>query len=91
MEIVVPQAASAVMPTPPASRARANLNKVWGFVDTSKVNADVFVDELRSAVRERHGADSIVIHKSRPGVGITDDELDHLVSNCTVVVACFGD
>lgn len=91
MEIVVPQAAGAVMPTPPAHRASANLNKVWGFIDTSKVNADVFVDESRKAIRERHGAESIVIHKSRPGVGLTDDELDQLVSKCAVVVACFGD
>ena len=91
MDVVVPEAFDEAIEIAPAVRTPDKLKKTWGFIDTSKVNADAFIQELRAAIGERHGVDSIVVHKAKPGVGLTTEQELELVRNCSVVVACFGD
>lgn len=74
-----------------ARRSPAALSRPWGFIDTSKVNAAEFIEELSRLAQEEFGVDSVVIHKNAPGIGITDEEAKELAEKCGVVVAAFGD
>lgn len=91
MDIVIPEASNLTPQIDPARRDPSNLKKTWGFIDTTKVNADAFIGELTHAVRERHGVDSVVVRKAKPGVGLTPEQESELAAQCGVVVACFGD
>jgi hypothetical protein len=89
--LVDPVQASPVTGSELAKRSPAALTRPWGFVDTSKVNAAEFIEELSRLAQEEFGVDSIVIHKDAPGVGITDEQASQLADKCGVVVAAFGD
>ncbi len=91
MEIVTPVTAGAVPSKQPAERGSDRLERTWGFVDTSKVNANIFIQHLTELVRQRHGVSSVVVKKPAPGVGLTQEQEELLASRCGVVVTCFGD
>lgn len=66
--------------------------KVWGFVDTSKVNADLFIEELQREIQLRYRPKAVVmIRKEAPGFSLSAQQLDQLTSQCDFVILCFGD
>ena len=66
--------------------------QVWGLVDTSKVNADRFLSELRTLVEQEHRAAGFVHYrKPTPGMPLSGEQLAHLSGACRVVVIAFGD
>jgi len=66
--------------------------KVWGFVDTSKVNADLFIEELQREIQHRYRPRAVVtIRKEAPGFSLSPQQLDQLTSQCNFVILCFGD
>jgi hypothetical protein len=91
MEAVVPTG----LTTPPESTAAIRedglLERSWGFIDTTKANAHIFIEELTKLVAERFGSPSTVVEKMRPGVGISDGEEELLFRNGGPVLAVFGD
>ena len=66
--------------------------KVWGFVDTSKVNADLFIEEIQREIRQHYHPKSFAtIRKEAPGFPLSAPQLDRLKSICDFVILCFGD
>ena len=92
MRVLSPSSTNTAPRIPIAPR-RDDLNdKTWGFVDTSKVNADLFIEEIQSELRQRYQPKSFVtIRKAAPGFPLSAAQLDQLKSSCDVVVLCFGD
>jgi hypothetical protein len=90
-ELVAPTVAPVATWVRFAPRTPARLHKPWGFIDTSKVNADLFIRRLRERAHGELGVPSLVVAKPAPGVGLTDAQVDQLASECGAVVACFGD
>jgi hypothetical protein len=62
----------------------------WGFVDTSKVNADHFLSALRKALAVPEGAPGQV-RKPSPGCALTSEELSLLAEASQAVVLGFAD
>ena len=76
----------------PARRGGPLAGQVWGLVDTSKVNADRFLSELRTLVEQKHHAGGFVQYrKPAPGVPLTAEQLARLSEACRAVVIAFGD
>lgn len=90
-DLVVPAETASSERSPLAKRSPEALRRPWGFIDTSKVNADSFIVELRRLVERDYGVETVCVQKSAPGVGISDSIAEDLVSRCGVVVSCFGD
>jgi hypothetical protein len=62
-----------------------------GFVDNSKVNADLFLTHDAPILRERYGAEAaVVVRKLAPKEELSQAELDKL-ADCQAVIQCFGD
>ncbi|MFQ5852990.1 MAG: hypothetical protein ACE5JU_20710 [Candidatus Binatia bacterium] len=77
---------------PLAPRRRALEGQTWGFVDTSKVNADLFIEEMKAEVQHHyHPKTFTVIRKESPGVPLSSAQIEHLAAECGFVVFCFGD
>lgn len=75
-----------------APRGKPLEEQVWGFVDTSKVNADLFIDEIKTQIQQKHRPKGfIVIRKESPGVPLTADQMNQLANECGFVIFCFGD
>jgi hypothetical protein len=75
-----------------ATRGRSLTGQVWGFVDTSKVNADLFIDEIQTQIRQRFlPKDFVVVRKESPGVSLSEDQIRQLSGQCGFVIFCFGD
>jgi hypothetical protein len=89
--LIAPTAATAPVEPHFAPRDPAAVRRPWGFIDTSKVNADLFIQRVRERARDEFGVDSVVVAKPAPGLGLTDAQADDLAGRCGVVVACFGD
>src|SRR2546425_211036 len=52
---------------PIAARERSLDGQIWGFVDTSKVNADRFIEKLQAAIKKLHRPkDFVVVRKEAP-------------------------
>jgi hypothetical protein len=76
----------------PARREGPVAGQVWGLVDTSKVNADRFLSELRTLVEQEHRAAGFVHYrKPAPGMPLTAGQLARLSEACRAVVIAFGD
>jgi hypothetical protein len=61
-------------------------------VDTSKVNADLFIAEMKAEVVRRYRPkDFVVVRKASPGFPLSEAESSKLAARCDVVVFCFGD
>jgi hypothetical protein len=75
-----------------ATRGRPLTGQVWGFVDTSKVNADLFIEGIQTEIRQRFlPKDFIVVRKESPGVPLSGDQIHQLSEQCGFVIFCFGD
>jgi hypothetical protein len=76
---------------PVAPRLDDLRNKRVGFVNTSKCNADLFIDRVSSRLAAQFGVVAgPVIRKAAPKDRLTDRNLAEL-SACDAVVQCFGD
>jgi hypothetical protein len=75
-----------------APRGKALEEQAWGFVDTSKVNADLFINEIQTVIQQRYRPRRlVVIRKESPGVPLTADQMNQLANECGFVIFCFGD
>src|SRR6185503_18554988 len=76
MLVLSPTAITRAQPLPIAPREHTIEEQVWGFVDTSKVNADLFIEILK---REIAGAlrpkDFVVVRKQAPGLALTTEQI----------------
>ncbi len=77
---------------PIAPRGKPLEGQLWGFVDTSKVNADRFIEELQKEIQKNyHPRGFVVVRKESPGVPLSAEQIERLASECGFVVFCFGD
>ena len=92
MKVLAPTYTKIAQLIPMAARQDDLDGKVWGFVDTSKVNAELFIEEIQREIRQHYHPKSFVtIRKEAPGFPLSAQQLDHLRSNCDFVILCFGD
>ena len=92
MKIYSPTCTNPKQLLPIAPRRESLAQQVWGFVDTSKVNADLFIEEMKLAIQERYQPRGFVaIRKEAPGLPLTPGQTEQLAAECGVVVFCFGD
>jgi len=76
---------------PPAPRLDRLAGLEIGFVDNSKLNADLFIARLGIALAERYAVRTgAVIRKAAPKDRLSDSDLDRL-QRCGAVIQCFGD
>ena len=88
MRVLSPVAATRGKPIPIASRARSLEGQIWGFVDTSKVNADLFIENLKAEIGKNYQAKGfVVVRKEAP---LTPGQMEQL-EKCGLVIFCFGD
>lgn len=91
MIVLSPAASKRGDPIPIAPREPNLEGQVWGFVDTSKVNADLFIENLKSEiVTSYRPKDFIVVRKEAPGLPLTTEQIG-LLEKCRFVIFCFGD
>ena len=91
MFVLSPAASTRGQPLPIAPRETNLEGQIWGFVDTSKVNADLFIDILRNEIANSYRPkDFIVVRKEAPGLPLTTEQIG-LLEKCRFVVFCFGD
>lgn len=91
MKIYSPTVAKRHETIPIAHRGKALEGETWGFVDTSKVNADIFIEELRAELlRHYHPKGFTVVRKEAPGVPLSAAQIEQL-RECGFVVFCFAD
>jgi hypothetical protein len=91
MRVVTPTAAKPGETLPIAGRLDDLEGKIWGFVDTSKVNADLFIEDLKAMIRKFYRPkDFVVVRKEAPGFPLTADQTARL-EQCSCVIFCFGD
>ncbi len=91
MKVCSPTLAKCHEIIPIAPRGKALEGQLWGFVDTSKVNADVFVEQLRAEVSQHYNPKGFTaVRKEAPGVPLSPKQLEQL-GECGFVVFCFGD
>lgn len=91
MKVLTPTAAKKGQSLPIASRMDNLEGKIWGFVDTSKVNADLFIENLKAEIGKLYRPkDFVVVRKAAPGFPLTGDQIERL-EKCGCVILCFGD
>lgn len=88
MEVIAP-GATAEAPAVHVHERVGRPGRGWGFVDTSKVNSDVFLAALEAELGG--GANSITVRKPAPGESLSEADLDRLAAACDTVVLGFGD
>jgi hypothetical protein len=92
MQVYDPTAPSPV-PAKNLRRTVGDLNgKVVGFIDNTKPNFNLLIDDLARLLSERYGVQSVIKHVKRsvatPAVA---QVLDDLASQCDLVVTGSGD
>jgi hypothetical protein len=91
MRVLSPVPPSHRNPLSIAPRQKTLDGMIWGFVDTSKVNADVFIEKLRAEISKAYRpSDFIIVRKKAPGFPLSHEQLN-LLQNCACVIFCFGD
>jgi hypothetical protein len=91
MRVLSPAIAKQGKSIPIAPRERSLEDQIWGFVDTSKVNADLFIENLKAEITKSHRPkDFVVVRKEAPGFALTAEQIG-LLEKCSFVVFCFGD
>ncbi|HWP58154.1 MAG TPA: hypothetical protein VNL14_09720 [Candidatus Acidoferrales bacterium] len=91
MKVLTPAAAKKAAALPVAKRLDSLEGKVWGFVDTSKVNADLFIENLKAEIGKAYRPkDFVVVRKEAPGFPLSSEQTRQL-EGCSCVVFCFGD
>ena len=87
-------------PTAPSPQATQNLRrsvgdlngKVVGFIDNSKPNFNLLIDDMAALLAERYGVKTIVRQGKRgASMPATTQVLDDLASQCDLVITGSGD
>ncbi len=74
-----------------ASRPAALKDAVIGFVDNSKLNADLFIERLQPLLRDQYGIKlGAKVRKHAPKDELSECDLAEL-AKCAAVVQCYGD
>ncbi|MEQ8194326.1 MAG: hypothetical protein RIB59_07535 [Rhodospirillales bacterium] len=74
-----------------AARLNALSDMRIGFVDNSKLNADIFIERVSGALKDKYGVEiGEVVRKLAPKDALNDDEVNRL-TKYNAVVQCFGD
>ena len=74
-----------------ARRPGALKNAVIGFVDNSKLNADLFIERLQALLRDQYGIKlGARVSKHAPKDELSERDLAEL-AKCVAVVQCYGD
>ena len=75
----------------PSKRLPSLEGAVIGFVDNSKLNADLFIEQVQDGLERKFGAKpALVIRKLAPKELLSDEEYAEL-AKCDAVIQCFGD
>jgi len=91
MLVLSPTPATRAQSLPIAPREPNLEEQVWGFVDTSKVNADLFIEILKREIAATfRPKDFVVVRKQAPGLALTTEQIG-LLERCRFVIFCFGD
>jgi hypothetical protein len=86
-----PRLADDLVHAPLAPQLDALRNARVGFVDNSKVNADLFLSHVKPLLERKYGAVlGSTVRKLAPKDELTEADLKELAS-CDAVIQCFGD
>ena len=91
--VIVDPSASASESAPAPERMPGDLcGKVVGFIDNSKNNFDVLVDEMAAVLVARYGVARVVKRRKRAAsVPAPEEILREIQANCELVIAGSGD
>ena len=65
--------------------------KVVGFIDNSKLNFNHLVDDLGELLVKEYGVASVLKHRKRGQVPVSESVLQEFVEKCDAVIAGSGD
>jgi hypothetical protein len=87
-------------PTAPSQNVAQNLRhslsdlsgKVVGFIDNSKPNFNLLIDDLSALLTSRYGVKAVITRSKRgPSMPAATDVFDELAAQCDLVVTGSGD
>ncbi len=89
--VLNPTVIEEVDPVTPAGRLKDLKGVTVGFVDNSKMNADLFIKRLGERLSDQYGIEvGTVVRKLAPKDLLAGEDVDAL-SQCGAIVQCFGD
>ena len=89
--VLNPRVSPQVAATASAPRLAQVQGAAIGFVDNSKLNADLFISTLRPLLKSKYGIESrMIVRKNAPKDELTAADLAAF-RECDAVVQCFGD
>ncbi len=74
-----------------APRAESLKGKRIGLINTSKVNADLFLKRIEELFLEQGVTGSLHVKKLTPGLTLTSEQLSELKRHVDVALIAFGD
>lgn len=74
-----------------APRPATLKRKRIGLINTSKVNADVFLKRIEELFLDHGITASLQIKKLTPGLTLTEEQLSEIKNNADVALIAFGD
>ncbi len=91
MDFVDPPAGSASEPISMAPRPEDLSGKVVGILDNTKEQADIILQTLGEALREKYGVKEVIMrrkeHYSKPA---PDEMIEEMADQCDVVICALG-
>ena len=91
MDFVDPTAGSASKPISMAPRPADLSGKVVGILDNTKEQADIILQTLGEALREKYGVKEVIMrrkeHYSKPA---PDEMIEEMADQCDVVICALG-
>ena len=93
LSVYKPIALNAELPKPFAFAQRTSTlkGKHIGLIDTSKVNAGLFLKRIEALLLKSGIAGTIHIKKLTPGVGLSPEQLAEIKNKVDAAVIAFGD
>ena len=89
--VLNPKVIEEVDPVTPAGRLKDLKGVRVGFVDNSKMNADLFIKRLGERLSDQYGIEvGTVVRKLAPKDLLAGEDVNAL-SQCGAIVQCFGD
>ena len=89
--VLNPKVFEDIKPVTLASRLKELKGVRVGFVDNSKLNANLFIERVEEGLRDKFGIEvGERVRKLAPKDELSADDVDRL-SDCTAIVQCYGD
>lgn len=89
--VLNPRISEVIEALPPTQRLSRLAGQEIGFVDNSKLNADLFIERLGAELRQQYGVvPGIIVRKAAPKDRLGEADLARL-ARCGAVIQCFGD